>query len=299
MRILTVFNPVAGRTKASATIDTIRRHFDSPRFQLELYTTEDGESVREIVKQAISKGTDQVFAAGGDGTVSEVVDGLALSQVPLGIIPSGTSNVVAQELGIPLNVDKACQMLAGSPSTLAVDAIQVDQRYFILAVGTGIDAQVMASVSRGRKRRFGAAAYAWSTLKVIMGMQPRRFTIIADGKAVQMRAAVVLLSNVGTLTRPLRWGPDIRPDDGRIDINIIRGKNIFDYLLTAYDVLPGPPRRMAHIRRFQASESVTVFADQVLKVQGDGDLIGKTPLEAHVVPAAVKILVPTGSQWAN
>lgn len=278
--------------KSGALSDTLRRHFDRSQWQLDIHETVVGEPIDDIVREAVDGGLDYVFAAGGDGTVSDVVDGLVHSSVPLGIIPTGTTNVVAQELGIPLDVDRACHMLAGNPSTMAIDAIQVGERFFILAVGAGIDAMIMELASRERKRRFGRLAYGWSTLKVIVGMQPRRFTIIADGKAFQMRAAVVLLSNVGTITRPLRWGPHIRPDDGRIDINIIRGKNVLDYLLAAYDVLPGGPRRTAHIRHLQASDTVTVFADQTLSVQGDGDLIGQTPLEARVIPAAVQVLVP-------
>jgi len=292
LRILVVVNPVAGRAKAGTIIDTLQRQLKSSQGQLEFYETKREEPVGDIVQQAIEDGVERVYAVGGDGTVSEVVDGMALSGIPLGIIPAGTGNVVAQELGIPLNFDKACQMLASTSAVKEVDAIQVGEQFFILAVGTGIDAQVMESVSRERKRRYGPAAYAWSTMKVILGMQPRRFTIIADGKPFQMRAAVVLLSNVATLTRPLRWGPNIKPDDGRIDINIIRGKHMLDYMLTAYDVLPGGPRRTAHIRRLHASESVMVYADEPLRVQGDGDLIGQTPLEAKVVPGAVKVLVP-------
>lgn len=292
MRVFTVINPVAGRMKTETIIKTLNRHFEPPEWQLDIYETLGEEQVGDIVGEAVKAGVDYVFAAGGDGTVSEVVDGLVHSGVPLGIIPSGTSNVIAQELGIPLNVDKACQMLAGKPADMDVDAIQVGNQFFILAVGTGIDAKVMEKVSREGKRRFGPLAYAWTTLKVIAGMQPSRFTIIADGKAFQMRAAVVLISNVGTLTRPLRWGPHIKPDDGRIDINIIRGKDVLDYLLAAYDVLPGGPRRTAHIRHIQAKDSVTVYADQTLRVQGDGNLIGHTPLEATVVPGAVKVLVP-------
>jgi YegS/Rv2252/BmrU family lipid kinase len=292
LRILVVVNPVAGRTKAETIIDALQRQLKSSQGQLEFYETKSDEPVGDIVRQAIEDGIDRVYAVGGDGTVSEVVDGMALSGVPLGIIPAGTGNVVAQELGIPLNFEKACQMLASTSAVKEVDAIQVGEQFFILAVGTGIDAQVMESVSRERKRRYGPLAYAWSTMKVILGMQPRRFTIIADGKPFQMRAAVVLLSNVGTLTRPLRWGPHIKPDDGRIDINIIRGKHLLDYLLAAYDVLPGGPRRTAHIRRLHAYESVVVYADKTLRVQGDGDLIGQTPLEARVVPGAIKVLVP-------
>jgi diacylglycerol kinase (ATP) len=292
VRALFIVNPVAGRVKAGTIVNTLERHFKRTQWQLDFYETMGDEPVGEIVREAIEAGADFVFAVGGDGTVSEVVDGIALTDVPLGIIPAGTSNVVAQELGIPLNIDKACRMFAGNPGTTHIDAIQVGDQYFILAVGTGIDAEVMENVSSERKRQFGPAAYAWSTLKVIMGMQPRMFTIIADGKPFRMRAAVVLLSNVATITRPLRWGPDIKPDDGRIDINIIRGKNILDYLLTAYDVMPGGPRPTAHIRRLHARESIIIQSSETLRVQGDGDLIGETPLEARVIPRAVKVLIP-------
>jgi YegS/Rv2252/BmrU family lipid kinase len=278
--------------KAATIIDTIHRRFDSSQWQLEIHETASDEPVGEIVRSAVDSGIDGVYAVGGDGTISAVVDGLANTPVPLGIIPAGTTNVVAQELGIPLNIDKACQVLAGKPEAVSVDAIRVGDKFFVLAVGTGIDALVMDAVSSQGKRRYGRLAYAWSTLKIVAGMQPRRFTIIADGKPFQTRAAVVLISNVGTLTKPLRWGPDIRPDDGRIDINIIRGRNILDYLLAAYDVLPGGPRRTVHIRHLPAYESVSIESDQKLLVQGDGDLIGETPLNAFVVPGAVRVLVP-------
>lgn len=295
MRTLTVLNPTAGRKKAATTVETLHRLLDLSQWQLEIYETVGHEPVGEIVRNAVDDGIDRVIAVGGDGTISDVVDGLANTSVPLGIIPTGTTNVVAQELGIPLNVEKACRVLAGDPDTISIDAIRVGEKYFILAVGTGLDAMVMEEVSPERKRRFGRLAYAWSILKIVAGMQPRRFTIIADGKPFQMSAAVVLLSNVGTLTRPLRWGPDIRPDDGWIDINIIRGRNALDYLLAAYDVLPGGPRRTVHIRHLQARESVIVSSDQQVLVQGDGDLIGETPLEAYIVPGAIQVLVPRTS----
>jgi len=198
MQVFIVINPVAGRYKSENITSTIQRQLASPERQLAFHETTREDQIGEIVRRAIGRGADLVIAAGGDGTVSQVADGAALTGVPMGIIPSGTSNVVAQELGIPLNIDKACQLIAGSPAILEVDAIQCGEQFFILAVGTGIDAEVMKSVSRESKRRYGPAAYAWSTLKVILGMQPRVFTIIADGKPFRTRAAVVLLSNVAT-----------------------------------------------------------------------------------------------------
>ena len=282
---------MAGRARTGLIFDSLRRWLSRSDLQLEIFETTGGEEVGEVVREAIQGGVERVFVAGGDGTVSQAADGLALTGVPMGIIPAGTSNVVAQELGIPLNVDSACRLLADQPVVKELDAIKVGNQYFILAVGTGLDAQVMESVDSERKRRFGPAAYVWSAMKVVIGMQPRRFTVIADGKPFQTSASVVLLSNMATLTRPLRWGPHIKPDDGQIDINIIRGKHVLDYVLAAYDVLPGGPRKMAHIRQLRARESVVVYADKPLKVQGDGDLIGQTPLEARIVPKAVRVLV--------
>jgi diacylglycerol kinase family enzyme len=102
----------------------------------------------------------------------------------------------------------------------------------------------------------------------------------------------VLLSNVGTLTGPLRWGPHIKPDDGRIDISVIRGRDVFDYMMAAYDVLPGSSRKAWHIRYLSATKSVTVTVDPPTMIQGDGDLVGETPLEAKVAAGAVRVMVP-------
>lgn len=293
MRALIVINPAASRVSTAEIKEILRFQFAPLSWQMEFYETIEEQPVKPVVREAIKAGVECVFAAGGDGTVSDVVDGLALTPVPLGIIPTGTSNVIAQELRIPQEIKKACELLSGQPRIMHMDAIEVGERFFVLAVGTGIDAMVMKSVTRENKRRYGRLAYVWSALKVIMGMQPRRFTIIADGKAFQTKASMVLISNVGTLTWPLRWGPGIRPDDGCIDVNIIRGRHLLDYLFAIYDLLPGGTRRAAHIRHIRAEEQIEVTADETLLVQGDGDLIGKTPLRARVIANAVRVFVPS------
>ena len=182
-------------------------------------------------------------AAGGDGTLSAVVDGLANSNVPLGILPTGTTNVVAQELNIPLNLDKACQLLAGEHKLRAIDALQFGQQFYVLSVGIGLDALTMQTTSQQDKRRYGKLAYVWGIIKLVMGIQPHAFTIVADGQKRRVKAADVLLTNVSTVTGPLRWGPHIAPDDGQIDIVIMRARNLIDILGVIYDILvPGRPR---------------------------------------------------------
>lgn len=297
MRVFVVLNPVAGRTQATDLRKVLDRHFRKPSWQLDVYETTGQENVAELVGDAVRDGVNMVFAAGGDGTVSAVVDGLATTGIPLGIIPAGTSNVIAQELGLPLTVDKACRLLAISEKTRAIDALQLGDRYFILSVGTGIDALAMEGTTRESKRRFGPLAYIWSAWKAILGVQPHIFTIIADGQRKRVRAAGVLLTNVSTLTRPFRWGAHIRPDDGTIDILIMRAHNLFDFVGVAWDILvPGRPRRNRNLRYWHAKHSVIIFSEKPIPVQGDGDLLGKTPIEIQIWPGAVQVLVPENEE---
>lgn len=294
MRVLVILNPVAGRTQANRVRRALERNFpeDSP-IRLDIHETTPAEDIADVVREAIGSGVERVFAAGGDGTVSAVVDALARTDIPIGIIPAGTTNVLAQELGIPLNVDKACRLLAGKTATRSIDALQLGQQHFVLSIGTGLDAQAIEGTSREGKRRFGPLAYVWSVLKTVTGFQPHTFTIIADGQKLRVKAADVLLANVSTLVRPFRWGPHIAPDDGRIDICVMRAKNVLDILGVARDiVVPEGPQRERNLIYWYAHHSILVFAEEPLLVQGDGELLGETPLEVYLVPGAVRVLVP-------
>jgi diacylglycerol kinase (ATP) len=293
MRIFVVLNPVAGRTQPGAIRDALQRNFSADSIQLIIYETTGEDDIAGVVAEALRDGADQVFAAGGDGTVSAVVDSLVNSDVPLGIIPAGTSNVVAQELGIPLQIDRACKMLAGKTEVRSIDAIGYGGHYYVLSLGTGLGALAMRDTSRAQKRRFGPLAYIWAILKLIVGIQPRTFTVIADGEEREFHAADIMLANAATLTRPIRWGAHIQPDDGRIDICIMRAQSVFDIFGVAWDILvPGRTRRHRNLTYWPAYHSVKVSADRAMPVQGDGELLGETPIEATVMASAVKVMVP-------
>ncbi|MGH2535774.1 MAG: diacylglycerol/lipid kinase family protein [Candidatus Promineifilaceae bacterium] len=296
MQLFVVINPAAGRAQAEEVRRALARYLPPPKWQLTTYETSGRESVPDVVRQALADGAEWVLAAGGDGTVSAVADGLAGSGVPLGIIPAGTGNALAQELGIPQNIERAVQLLAGRPPARPLDAIQCDGRHFVLAVGTGMDAYAISGASRQAKRRLGRLAYLASTLKVALGVQPRVFTLVADGRRRRVRAAAILIANIGTLTRPMRWGKHIQPDDGWIDICILRASNLLDILLVGWDILmPGRPRRDRNLRFWRARHQILVLADRPLPVQGDGEMIGQTPIELRVAPAAIQVLAPAAA----
>jgi YegS/Rv2252/BmrU family lipid kinase len=297
IKIFVVLNPVAGRTQPKDVRRALQRHFKGPDWQLEIYETSGDESIGEVVRRAVSEGAERVFAAGGDGTVSAVADGLVGTNIPLGIIPAGTGNILAQELDIPSDIDKACRLLAETTATRNLDALEVNGRYYILSIGTGLDAMTIEQTGRKEKRRFGRLAYAASIVKVLIGVQPHRFELTIDGRKKHVRAADVLVTNISTLIKPLRWGRHILPDDGQIDVCIVRAANLIDLLLVMWDMIrPGPPRDDRNLRFLVARESVRITAKKPMSVQGDGEVLGKTPVEAAVVAEAVKVFVADENQ---
>jgi len=293
-RVFVVLNPMAGSCTADDVRTALERHFGE-RIELDIYETTGGddEDVVATVREAVAKGFDLIVAAGGDGTVSDVGEGLIASNVPMGIVPVGTANVFARELGLPLTLDDACALLAGQHAISSVDAMKARDKYFVLQIGIGLDSLMIRDTEREAKRRFGRAAYVWTALTRLVGYQPVRFTIVVDGKRLRPRASQVLIANGGVLgIAPFRWGPNICPDDGRIDVCIVSARTALDYLGLIWHTVLGQQRRDRNVRYLTATESILINADQSLPVQADGEILGETPIRIEVVPAAVSVIVP-------
>ncbi len=292
--VFVVLNPMAGGSSAVDIRAALARHLGE-QSELELYETtgEDGEDVVALVRSAVERGCQIVLAAGGDGTVSEVAEALVGTSVPLGIIPVGTANVFARELGLPLTLDEACGLFAGDHATTTVDAMKVGEQYFVLQIGVGLDALMIRDTERSAKRRFGRAAYLWTAATQLVGFQPQRFTIMADDVRIRPRASQVLIANGGVLgVPPLTWGPHIQPNDGKIDVCVVSARTLLDYLGLIWHTLLGQQRRDRNVRYLAATRPIVVSADQPLPVQADGEIIGETPLRIEVVPRALRVIAP-------
>jgi diacylglycerol kinase family enzyme len=204
----------------------------------------------------------------------------------------GTGNVVAQELGIPLDLEGACALLTGPHSIARIDGMDVEGHHYYLRVGTGLDALVIHSTNREAKRRLGWIAYGWTAIKQLVGFQPRHFNIFVDDATTHTRASEVAAVNCGTMGRkPLRWGPGIRPDDGKINVCIIRARNLIDFLVLAWQLALGLPRSNRHVSYLVAEHTVVVVSDYPLIVQADGETIGQTPVEVKVLPGDIRVVV--------
>lgn len=287
-RIYVIVNPSSG----SCTPDDVRRAFgDGPG--IEVHDLAQDEDVKKLAREAAEGGCEVVVAAGGDGTVSMVADGLIGTTARLGIVPLGTTNVLARELGIPIGLEEACRLLEGPNATATIDAMRIGDSYYFTQVGIGVDALMIRDTSTESKKRFGSLAYLWTAAKRLVGFQPRRFSISADGQTLRPRALQVLLANSGALgTSGLRWGPDVRVDDGRIDVCIVRTVTALDHLRVGWSLLRGRQKQDPNLTYLTAERVVAVHADRALPVQADGEVVGETPLEVRVVPRALTVIVP-------
>jgi YegS/Rv2252/BmrU family lipid kinase len=293
-RVFVVLNPMAG----SCTADDVRQALErqlGEQTHTDIYETtgDDAEDIVAIVRAELTNNPSVVVAAGGDGTISQVAEALIGTDTCMGIIPVGTANIFARELGIPLDLEGACALLDDQSHTTSVDAMKVGEQYFVLQIGIGIDSLMIRDTDRQSKRRFGRAAYMWTAFARLIGYQPMRFTIVADGKRMRPRASQVLIANGGVLGMPpFRWGPNIRPDDGKIDVCIVSARTALDYVGLIWHTLVGQQHRDRNVRYLTAERTIAISADHTMPIQADGEIIGDTPIQIEVVPHALKVIVP-------
>ena len=290
MKALVIVHPGAGKGDThDALHEALALHFTAAGIEYEVHEKLEERRPGEIVRSRLRDGFDLVVVAGGDGTVSSVFDGLHGSSIPVGIIPTGTGNLIAREFGIPTGVDEAVALVAGTPRSLRIDAMKIGERVFVLNVGVGISAAVIAGTTGRSKRRFGRIAY-FATAFRIFRFLPRPVEVTVDGQTRRYRAVEVAISNCGILAKMMYpKGPDIRADDGHVDVWVLGMKSFFDYVRYLSGIVFG---WRSHAQYFIAARSVAVTSRVPMTVQADGDIVGTTPLQVEVLPGALTVLVP-------
>lgn len=264
-----------------------------------------GVSVHEVVTEhpghardvlaARAEPWDAVFVLGGDGTVMEVVGALAHTGMPVGVLPGGTGNLVAGVLGVPLGIRKAVESLVAGERR-AFDLGQLPNgRFFAFAAGVGADVAMVERTSHGRKRALGIISYAITAARAAFGRELVHVTIEVDGKRIEARAVLAMIANAGTfLGGRFAIGPDVKPDDGMLDLCLFIPERVRDVFVLMWRLLrrdfrPHPRMTFARGKDFRIS------ADPPVSVQADGDIVGRTPIEITVAPGAAQFLVPRTS----
>ena len=296
---LIVLNPVAGKGNPEEILETVRGVIGQGNF--EVYRTTGKESIREVVQVALQQDELKwVAAIGGDGTVSQVADGVAETDTFLAIIPAGTGNALAQELGIPQDFEEACRLLVEPARYRPIDAVLVGKQYFLLQMGIGLESATMQETSSAQKNKWGPLAYLWTAVKEALGWQPYQFTLSIDGKKQKVKASELVVANASHIgIMGLKWQDEIAPDDGRIDIAVVRARSLLDYAHVIIALAQGEQDRSEHIRFFSAKKEIQLDAEEHLPIHGDGEMLdAKLPLEAKVVSHSIRIVVPASDeQW--
>jgi len=276
-------------------VAAIERAAVTGALELEFREISIGESVSDIIRAAAARGFDMFVAVGGDGTVSGVVEGLDGSPVPIAIVPVGTGNLLARGLGIPLDPVAAAGLIAGEHATRTIDAMRVGTRVFVLNVGVGISSATVRDTSNADKRRFGRAAYVGTGLRELLGFRPCRFTVTVDGRATPVRATEITVANcdfIGDIPWP--WAPEILPDDGKLDVCLVLVPTAGESIRSGLRTMRHRRKPLPNVRWLRARRSIRIETNRTLPVQGDGDLIGETPVEVIALPQAVRVIVPRG-----
>lgn len=296
-RTLIIINPKAGRQSVTSVMRRVGGAFAARKRSFDVVPTKRAGHATDLAREAAERGYRTVCVVGGDGTIAEAATGLVGTTVPLAVIPRGTGNQVALNLGIPLSFEDAVETAVHGRAT-AIDLGNVDGRAFALVAGAGFDASVMKTATREMKERWGFGAYIYGALKHALSMNPARFYIKADEHQLEISAVSVMIANVGALFTkyiPVRFPLTPTPldswRDGLFDIIVIAPQKLPDWAAVLWSAGAnqfGGSERLIHLQ----ARSVTIDADQPMPTQIDGDPVGTTPLTATVIERGVRIMLP-------
>ncbi len=293
MSIAVIINPVSGRSRPDAAPERAQlaaRTIERDGERAEIFVTERPGHARELAADAVRAGARLVMAWGGDGTINEVASALAFGPVPLGIIPAGSGNGLARELGIAPRAERALsEAMRARPSS--IDLGELGGRMFVNLAGTGIDAYVAARFNdRGTTRR-GFGGYLREGTRALASYRPVVYTITTDDDRLVARALVVVVANGVQYGNGARIAPGATLDDGELDLVVVEERSRLTTICRAPHLFRGTLATVpgCSIRRIREA---TIECDTSMIFHVDGEPVADgTRLAARVHPAALMIAV--------
>jgi diacylglycerol kinase (ATP) len=313
-----LYNPDSGgsRARRQAELESVLALLRRAGVEAQLVLTDSPAHAEEKARQAVLAGCDTIFACGGDGTVHNIVQVLARSQVALAILPMGTANALAHDLALPQDLPAAARAaLHAAPRRIALGRIQYlgldgkpGMRFFIVAAGAGVDAHLFYKLHARTKQRMGMAAYYAKAWQLWFTHPMTRFLVeFAETGSDQARRAdvtelmAVRIRNFGGMLQELAPGASLERDDLRLVF--CRTASRIAYLLYVTRGLlrskwKVPGIDLAHSGRascqyLPTSASADGISQPKVYVEADGELVGTLPAEINIVPDALTLLAPS------
>lgn len=289
-----IANPASGflphYTHQAHRFDETLAYLRSHGWRAELWYTQAAGEAEQLARKAVAQKADIVIAAGGDGTINEIIQGLVGSETTLGVLPGGTVNVWAREVGIPLDEARAREVLVQG-QIRRVDLGCVNGRYFLLMVGIGIDAEVTQAVEGKPLKRLGVLGYILAALWLGPGYHGFPVVVQIDGYVVKTRALQIIVGNTQLYAGAMKFTWQAKCDDGLLDLCIVRKHNLLRRVMVLWDFFRGREKRH-HWVRYQTFTSIKIDTPQPVAFQIDGEPVGHTPATFTIAPKALKVVLP-------
>lgn len=285
--IIIIANPHAGRVHSKKIIPVLNqiKTILKPQGPVELVWTRCKGDATLLAREAAASGAKLVIAAGGDGTLHEVANGLAKTQTPLSLFPLGTENVFAKFVKMPLNVKHAAsRVLKGKKQR--IDLGKIRDQYFLLFAGIGFDAYVVKKVSSPLKRSFKSMAFVGTALAHFLKKHRQKVNVHLswDGQEIKASSWLILIGNISRYGWQLSLLPKASPVDGKLDAVIFPSEGFLEATRQVVSVFRGTHLQKTGYFQFK---KLFIRSDPPVEIQADGELIGTTPCEISVVPKAL------------
>lgn len=283
-----ILNPAAGSEQA----ERWRERIESIAHGCALFTTSHSGEAEALARHVAEKGVEKIVAAGGDGTINEVVNGLAGTNAALGLFPLGTVNVFAMELGLPTNNLEFCWEVIQGDNMRFVDLPSANGKYFVQLAGVGLDAQVVKETSLAFKRSLGPLSYLISAAQIAAREPPRLF--IESKNASVDEASFVLVGNGRHYGGPFPFFKHAVLDDGLFDVVAFKRLGYLEIIKYLQDVVFSSDIRVPEVEYFQTPH-LRITSDQDVPVELDGELVGICPVDFQIREKALRVLTPAAS----
>ena len=293
MSVTIIINPIAGGVgpeQARARAELASAVVDTNGDTAEVFLTERRGHAQELARAALRRGTRLVISWGGDGTLNEVASALAFQDVPIGLVPAGSGNGFARELGVNVLPGQAiADAIRAEPRT--IDLGQVNDRLFVNVAGFGLDAHVAAQFDKPDNRRRGFAGYAAITARALASYVPETYKITTTEGCKVSRAVLVTVANSAQFGSGARIAPRALLDDGLLDLVVVEERARWRTVLNVRRLVDGtvekiPGCSICHIQQ------ATIESDRPMVFHVDGEPVdGGTRLEVRVLPGALRVAV--------
>jgi diacylglycerol kinase (ATP) len=284
---IVILNPTAGSPEH---IRSWQERIESLAGDCPFRTTAHSGEAEALTRRAVEEGFTRIVAAGGDGTVSQVANGIAGSKATLGVLPMGSVNVFAMELGLPLHSLQRCWDIIQGTNVRLVDLPSANGKYFIQLAGVGLDAQVVKETSLAFKRSFGPLSYLISAAQ-IAARQPPKLFIESEHSPVE-EGSFVLVGNGRLYGGPFPFFKHAVLDDGLFDVVVFTRLGYLEIVKYLQDVVFSSKIKVPEIEYFQ-TQRLRVTSEQDVPLELDGELAGNCPVDFRIRERSLRVLAPS------